>query len=418
MSDVKEKLDYAKVQLLLKHPFFGALLLRREMDVFTSPSPWGESACVDLAGRIHVNTQFVEKHTGPELVFALAHELMHVIYAHLARIKGREPLLWNIACDAVINDLLIEEGVGTFPEGGVRIEGAKNKSAEEIYDSLLKLGMRQDKACQFRILVSGSAASMSGQAAGQGLSGQGLNGQAAEQGDDKRDASWDSRYQDLLPELAANATPAQLADSMMEARIALASALQAAKSIGRGSALCARLEKIIASTVPWYQRLELFMYAKAGIHHSWNRPNKRFAGRFYLPRREPLPSMGEVVLAIDSSGSISDQELAEFKGHVLRIFSECRPRKVHLLFICDQVVFAQTFEQNEPIIFPKQGWCGGTDMRCAQEWALAHAPDADVVLILTDGYTPFPEKEEIPNVWVMTTKQEAPTGVSIHLQER
>lgn len=411
MSDVKEKLDYAKVQLLLKHPFFGALLLRREMDVFTPPSPWGESACVDLAGRIHVSTKFVEAHTGSELVFVLAHELMHVIYAHLARMKGREPLLWNIACDAVINDLLIEEGVGSFPKGGVRIEGAENKSAEEIYDWLAQYGVQRDKAHQFCILVPGSAASMGGQAAGQGL-----NGQAAEQGDDKRDASWDSRYQDLLPELAANATPAQLADSILEARIALASALQAAKSIGRGSALCARLGKIIASTVPWYQRLEQFMYAKAGIHHSWNRPNKRFAGRFYLPRREPLPSMGEVVLAIDSSGSISDQELAEFKGHVLRIFSECRPRNVHLLFICDEVVFSQTFEQNEPIVFPQQNWCGSTDMRCAQEWALTHAPDADVVLILTDGYSPFPEKEEIPHVWVMTCNQKAPIGVNIYLE--
>lgn len=399
MSDIQEKVDYVKVQLILKHPFFGALLLRRDMDVFTPPSPWGESACVDLAGRIHVNTQFIEKHTGPELVFVLAHELMHVIYAHLARIKGREPLLWNIACDAVINDLLIEEGVGSFPEGGVHIEGAKNKSAEEIYDWLVaKYGVHPDKAHQFHISVPDSVEAM--------------NDEASSAGDD----GWDSRYQDLLPELAANATPAQLSDAMMEARIALASALQAAKSIGRGSALCARLEKIIASTVPWYQRLEQYMYAKAGIHHSWNRPNKRFAGRFYLPRREPLPSMGEVVLAIDSSGSISDQELAEFKGHVLRIFSECRPRKVHLLFICSEVVFSQTFEQKEPIIFPKQSWCGGTDMRCAQEWALTHAPDADAVLILTDGYTPFPEKEEIPHVWVMTSNQKAPIGINIYLE--
>lgn len=72
-----------------------------------------------------------------ELKFVMAHELLHVGLCHSARRKGRDPYLWNIACDYVINAWLIEMGVGTFPEvGGLYDPELKGISAESLYDRI------------------------------------------------------------------------------------------------------------------------------------------------------------------------------------------------------------------------------------------------------------------------------------------
>lgn len=74
----------------------------------------------------------------PEMLFVMAHELLHVGLRHHARREGREPYLWNIACDYVINGWLIEMGIGVMPRIGAMYDPAfKNESAESIYDRIV-----------------------------------------------------------------------------------------------------------------------------------------------------------------------------------------------------------------------------------------------------------------------------------------
>jgi hypothetical protein len=70
-----------------------------------------------------------------ELRFVLAHELLHVGLHHLDRRQGRDPLLWNVACDFVINGWLVEMHVGDFPARGALYDPAlREESAEAVYD--------------------------------------------------------------------------------------------------------------------------------------------------------------------------------------------------------------------------------------------------------------------------------------------
>lgn len=72
-----------------------------------------------------------------ELRFVIAHEVLHVALRHLPRRRGREPFLWNVACDFVINDWLIQMNVGQPPGMGLLYDPElRGLSAEEIYDRI------------------------------------------------------------------------------------------------------------------------------------------------------------------------------------------------------------------------------------------------------------------------------------------
>jgi len=70
--------------------------------------------------------------------FVLAHEMMHVGLRHAARCQGRDPFLWNVACDYVINGWLVEMGLGELPPLGALFDAQlKGLSAEAIYDRIV-----------------------------------------------------------------------------------------------------------------------------------------------------------------------------------------------------------------------------------------------------------------------------------------
>lgn len=86
-----------------------------------------------------------------EVIFVYAHELLHAALLHHTRQRGRDPWLWNIACDFVINDWLIEMGVGQFPSvGGLYDPRLKGMSADEVYDLLMREPGRCKGARGFR----------------------------------------------------------------------------------------------------------------------------------------------------------------------------------------------------------------------------------------------------------------------------
>ncbi|MCC6441943.1 MAG: peptidase [Armatimonadetes bacterium] len=83
--------------------------------------------------------------------FVLAHELLHVGLRHHARRQGRDPFLWNIACDFVINGWLVEMGLGELPQVGVLYDpNLKGASAESIYDRIVVDMRKWRKLCTLR----------------------------------------------------------------------------------------------------------------------------------------------------------------------------------------------------------------------------------------------------------------------------
>ena len=93
-------------------------------------------AAVDPAhGEIYVNPW--AGLTEEEWRFVLAHEMLHAALGHDRRAEGRDPYLWNVACDYVINGWLVDMAVGHLPDGGLHDQGLTGLSAESVYDTLV-----------------------------------------------------------------------------------------------------------------------------------------------------------------------------------------------------------------------------------------------------------------------------------------
>ncbi len=85
-----------------------------------------------------------------ECRFVVAHELLHAGLRHDTRSGGRDPWLWNIACDYVINGWLIEMGVGAHPDGLLHDKELRGMSAEEVYDRVAADRRRYRKLATLR----------------------------------------------------------------------------------------------------------------------------------------------------------------------------------------------------------------------------------------------------------------------------
>ena len=119
-----------------------------------------------------------------------------------------------------------------------------------------------------------------------------------------------------------------------EAKISAIQSAKAAKSVGKLPSSLERLvDELVNVSTPWHQILERFMQAKVKNDISWRRPNRRFIGRnIYLPGADYTPTMGTVVIGVDTSGSIGNDELAMFGGHINRILETCTPERVVVVF--------------------------------------------------------------------------------------
>ncbi len=158
------------------------------------------------------------------------------------------------------------------------------------------------------------------------------------------------------------------------------------------------------------------MNGKTRQDYTWTRPNRRYLSMdLYLPSMATEPCMGEVVLQIDVSGSISKKEIEYYNGHVSRIMKSCNPSKVHVLYTDTDVLKHEVFEQGQDVVISFYSG-GGTHMPAGFDYCAEHNIEPDVFVCLTDGYTDFGEEPDFPVVWCISSDIKAPHGENIHFE--
>jgi predicted metal-dependent peptidase len=318
-------------------------------------------------------------------VFLLAHEVGHVIAQHASRRGSRNRKRWNIAGDAWINDMLKAANVGEFITGGVDMPGSRDKTTEQIYSEL------PDP-------IDGSGKAPSGGS-----------------GDDEQPGP--GGVGDDLLEEGAPITNDEAAHIDADIRVEIAQAAQAAKAIGK---MPVALQKIVAELIevrtPWFEILERHMVNHTKSDYTWARPNRRFIGSgHYLPSVGSTPTMGELVVQVDVSGSISKLELAHYNGHLKRIVEQCSPERVHVLYVDTQVQRHDTFEAGDE--FGLEFFSGGgTDMPAGFTYLTEHGIDPAVCVVLTDMYTDFGTEPDFPVIWCASTDIVAPYGETVRFE--
>jgi len=373
LDELQRKVGKAKSLLILDHPFFGTACTKRPI-IYTDTVP---TAAMSATGQMYMNVDFCAPLTVQQLMFLLAHEAMHYMLAHGLRRGHRDPQAWNVAADKVINDTLIDAGVGDFIDGGVTLDGAREMAAESLYDENDDGG------------------------------GEGPGGLGNDIGD-PTDADGQPLDDATIHQLEA------------EAKIDAIQSAKAAKAVGKLPASIERMvEELVNVSTPWYDILERFMAGKIKDGYSWNRPNRRFIARnIYIPGTDYVPKMGPVVIGVDTSGSIGPDEIAMFNGHINRIIDTCNPEVVHVVY-CDYDVAG--VDEYTPEDFPVTIQCkggGGTSFKPVFDWIDNNAIDPECVVYLTDGYgdqSEFTTNHE--TVWLTTGTEAFDWGHVIKFEE-
>jgi len=199
--------------------------------------------------------------------------------------------------------------------------------------------------------------------------------------------------------------------------VKVAQAAQAAKMVGKLSANMKRLvDEILRPKVNWREVLQQFLTRCKNEERSFARFNRRF-----LPQGLYLPSitgeaMGEIVFAIDCSGSIDKNTLNQFVAEIKRVKEDLMPTCIHLVYFDSGVTRVDSYNQYDDLEITPQGG-GGTDYAPVFKWIEEQGITPVAIVFLTDlCCSSFGEPPDAPVLWVTTMKGEAPFGEIVEME--
>jgi predicted metal-dependent peptidase len=186
------------------------------------------------------------------------------------------------------------------------------------------------------------------------------------------------------------------------------------------------LAELLEPKVNWREVLRDFVKSICNSKDasSWRRVNRRFLSTgVYMPTLIG-EKVGHLVIAIDTSGSVGDDELAEFLSEVKGIAEEVNPACVDLLYWGSSVVGHETYGDGEAANIitstrPKDG--GGTSPSCVSEYLKEKNIKPECVIILTDGCVgdDWGSEWTAPTLWCIVGDYfdgEAGNGKTIHIK--
>lgn len=438
--DVETKLATARTKLILDKPFLGALVLR--LPIIKADPKWCETTFSD-GKSFYYNHDYIDALDAEQTQFALSHEAMHCALSHYFRRGHRVQHRWDLACDYAVNPLLIKDGMKPTPDA-MFLREYEGMTAEEIYpcledednggerdlednreddnadgdrekneDQSSGNDQQQEKQKEDREEGDGSDEDDNRQDPNQGDGDQqDSNSQNTEQGDsDETDESNDGA-----------AAPPPMSPQEMEAlsvqwQQRMAAAAQQAIQAGKLEGDMARMvDYLLQPKLPWRMLLARYLTATARDDYSYARPSTRRGDPAVYPSLRS--HQVNIVVAIDTSGSINEDEIQEFISEIDAIKSQVRARIT--LLTCDSDLnygcpwYFEAWDEFTYDVEIRGG--GGTNFRPVFEWVDEQDRAPDAVIYFTDAQGTFPVDEpHYPVVWLVKGKTEIPFGDRIQL---
>lgn len=365
----KKKVTTAKVAVITSPEFifYGAIIAKLKF-IYDESLP---TAAVDGIHMIF-NPSFILGLTHRQTVFVLMHEVKHLVYKHIERLGDRDHKLWNIAGDYVINNFLDTKKFDLTP--GVLLDHQYDgMSTDEVY---------------FRLREQ-----------------------------QKQDPSSipEPDHEDLLPAnkygVSKGSTTANQAAASAYMDQAIAEGMVKAQSEARNGNvkgignipgdIVRYYEELVKPSVPWQTVLQRFLFGVAKTEYTYRRLGRRSEALGY-----PIPSlhgqsMDCIDFAIDTSGSVSEEDFKQFMSEICEVFRTFSPQHIGIHQFDDIVQDSRkvcSLEEFRQIEF-KGG--GGTTIGPVLD--LYKENDAKALVVLTDGYfyhdvTQDPRK---PVIWAI-----------------
>jgi len=353
----KEKLIKARITMLLKYPFWGPLSARLVLE----EAPWCQTIATD-GRKFYYNSEFVLKLDDQECVFGFAHEVGHIIYEHMTRRGNRDPGLWNMAGDYIINNMLVRENVGrTITTVPILVDRQyENHTADEVYDKLFDNNAEVQQTLDDHLDLDGEGDEQQGQGGNSSAGKPKFKKLSSEEKKALRN-EWKEAVIDAVNKAGASNVPGEVK----------------------------RLVKQI--TEPVLDLRELFQIqfsSSLKSDYTWMRPNRKgWHTGAVLPGNLPGEQL-DVVIALDASGSIWDSTLSDFLGIVQGSLDQFDAYNVKVITFDTSVYNEDNFTQDDGRDMSEyaiQGG-GGTDFDCIWEWLKYNDVTPHQLVVLTDGY--------------------------------
>lgn len=360
MKDLQRALDKAKIALMSKpdSTFFTTVCfsLKHVWDN-TIPTAATNGVCIKF------NPDFFMGLSVEERVFLLLHESMHVAYLHMERLMERDRAKFNVAADHVINLQLIERGF-KMPKMGLANPDYKSLSTEEVY----KLLPDQDESqCDMDLEP-----------------GEGDPGELRQQVEDILVRAYVQSKMD-------NNSPGSIPGDIQ-----------------------IFLNGLLKPKLPWNRILQKFLYSTAKSDYSFRKPNRRHFPEYYLPSLHS-ESLVDLAIAVDISGSVSDEQFKRFISEIHSIFKMMKPEKISLIQFDTRIQSIDQIHNLHELSKVKFIGRGGTEIVPVIDWVNKNKPQ--VFLTFTDGEFRFKNAEtKVPSIWLIHENPNfsAPFGRVIH----
>jgi predicted metal-dependent peptidase len=406
-EQIETKLAAARTKLILDKPFLGALVMRLPLEA-ANPD-WCPATATD-ARKFYYNPEFIDQLSLDETQFMLAHEALHCALSHFARRQHRTKLHWDMACDYAINPLLIGDGLKP-PPGSLYLPQFKGMTAEEIYPCLDEKDDQEplDNHVYDQENTKGSG------------SGKSEKDMSPKEQDKATESEGDESDQQQSGSGAAASQPPPLSPDEAETlniqwQQRLAGAAQQAMQVGKLDGVMARMvDHLLQPQLPWRLLLARYMTAVARDDFSYMRPSRR-EGEFILPSLRS--NQAELVVALDTSGSIQDHEMGEFLAEINALKGQMRARVT--LLACDSSIAEGApwvYEAWEEFELPASiTGGGGTSFEPVFAWVAEQGMRPDLLVYFTDAEGAFPKQEpDYPVIWLVKGKEKTPWGQRIQL---
>ena len=407
-NNLIRKLLFSRTRVLAKYGFLGLLLMHMKMALDEDI----ETAATD-AEYIYFSPKFLNELSDNELDFILMHEILHVVLKHCFRDGERNPELFNIACDIVINSIILQEHgfdlkVITLDKYGTSMHIAPdgkegcNYTAEEVYEMLeKKLSNKGMKGKNGSDNNSQGSSSSSNSSDSDGDTGGTSNSKTIDDhskwkeksGETKdKEVEWDNRIYEAVKAIERQN-----------------------EALGAGN-MPAYIERLVAKlTTPqidWRYVLNEFIQEEIN-DYTFLPPDYRYSGDFFLPSYSDKDDIVENVLfMIDTSASMTNEMITYAFSEVYGAISLFDGKLFGKLGFFDYIVHkVVAFEDVSDIASIKPMGGGGTSFESVFEYVDRMDEPPIMLIILTDGEAPYPKLDSsynIPILWLINNDKITP----------
>jgi len=395
MDPIIDKLTTARVGLLLKAPFFGNMATRMQL---IDASEWCPTAATN--GRnFYYNKKFIEKLSVKKLEFLFGHEICHCVFDHFGRVGSRDRMLSNIAQDFAVNQILVDERIGEkITEVKICYDAKYRGMAwEEIYDELYE---KAEKIPMDQLLKQLGD-----------LLDEHINEDGPGEGGEQ-DGEGKGKGKPTMSKEEAQ----KIRDEIKEAMIQSA----AAAGAGKTPAGIQRLIKDITEPkINWRDLVRQEIQSIIRNDYSFSRPNRKsWHSGAILPGMKEATTI-DVVICIDMSGSIGEEDATVFLSEVKGIMDQYEDFKVNLWCFDTEIYNHKeiSHDNSEDLLDYEPQGGGGTDFAVNWEFMKDNGIQPKKLIMFTDGY-PFGswgDEDYCDTIFIVkgNTEAEAPFGQTV-----